>query len=312
MKEIFIFFIRKKQPFIFIFVNIVAQSYTMFIIRVLFFLSIILHSYTANSQLYVSSSMKVSDGGIVSVINSNVHTDGSGLLENAGLVYVDNDIVNDATIGGATTNTGVFQLKGDWINNSIFNADMSTVEMDGGIQFITGTAVTTFYNLNLTGSGMKIQTIDSKTSFLDLEDNELATQDYVMSVLSPSVSAINRTTGFVSSLSSGHLQRNTNVISDYLFPTGSSSTGSIIYRPIIITPTKVTDNTFGVRMANVNASNEGYPLSTRESNIKNLNPSYYHHIYNHKNTSKADVTFLYIASDDGEYENVAHWNYSSI
>lgn len=263
-------------------------------------------------QLYNGTVLSVTNGAQVSVVNASLENATNGNLTNAGQIVVDRDVTNNGLIDGAGTNTGLFEVGENWYNNATFTADNSVVSLFGGDQLIGGSVITTFYDLRLDGSGVKLQAIDSKTSFLDLTSNELATDQYVMEILSPNPTAITRTSGFVSSLNNGHLQRNTNSTGPYLFPTGSSLGGTTLYRPIEIAPTDGSSNIYGVRLANNLADIDGYPLQNKEPNIKKLNPNYYHHLYNLSRSNRADITFFYNASADGNYQNIGHWNTSSL
>ena len=67
----------------------------------------------------------------------------SGLLENAGLLEIEGDLVNNDTATGGDT-TGFYRIQNNWENNGTFIADQSKVELYGADQNITGTSPTTF------------------------------------------------------------------------------------------------------------------------------------------------------------------------
>ena len=126
------------------------------------------------------------------------------------------------------------------INNSLFIADQSDVNLYGFNQLISGTSITSFYNLNLLGAGIKTQTTDAVvTNLLNLNNLELATNLFYMTIANPNFNAISRTTGFVSSLGDGRLVRVTNSSNPYLFPVGSSL-GTIRYRPVLLIPNAIS------------------------------------------------------------------------
>lgn len=271
----------------------------------------LIHSL-AFSQVYNGTNFVVTNGGVLSVINSSVVNGTTGDFKNAGTVYVDKNIQNEGLLDGAATTTGVFMLGENWINNGTFTADQSVVDMFGNDQLITGTVPTTFYDLRLNGIGVKLQTLNAQTTFLDLTSNELATSDYVMEVLSTDVNAISRTSGFVSSINNGYLARNTNQSSSYLFPTGSFLNGTLLYRPIEMTPTDAAPNIYGVRLANNSADIDGYNLESKDPRIKKLNENYYHHLYNIVKSNGAGITFNYVPGVDGAYKNIAQWSPSGM
>jgi gliding motility-associated-like protein len=281
-------------------------------IKLKLFLLFFVFNISAFSQLYNGTDFSVTNGGVLSVINSSVVNGATGDLKNAGTIYVDANIQNAGLLDGFATTTGVFMLGENWINNGVFNADASIVDMFGNDQSITGTVITTFYDLRLNGFGVKLQTLNSQTQFLDLTSNELATSDYIMDVLSTDVNAILRTTGFVSSTNNGFLSRNTDQANQYLFPTGSFITGNLLYRPIIITPTDASLNQYGVRLANTSADTDGYSFLNKDPRIKKFNTSFYHHLYNRISSNGADITFHYDPSIDGDFQRVGQWSSSGM
>lgn len=278
------------------------------LLKVAFILvSIIVINGMLISQLSVSTKLGVTGGAIFSVTNKSLINFPDGNIKNGGLVYVDNNIENYDSIKGSLSTHGTFRLGQDWVNNGFFISDSSTVDFFGGDQFIKGNNITTFHNLLLNGNGLKIQELDAKTHFLDLTINELATQGFVMEILSIDTNAISRIDGFVSSLQDGHLKRHVNQVASYLFPVGSSKNGTRLYRPITITPTNVTTNIYGVRLAHENASNDGYFFNQTSNKLKKFNESFYHHIYNDNHTNNANISFFYKPVEDGLYKNVGHW-----
>ena len=127
---------------------------------------------------------------------------------------------------------GTYHVEQDWINNATFTADNSTVELYGDMQeYITGTNITTFHNLTLTGTGAgnnrkKTQTLDANidaTGILNVNDRELETQTNTMFVLNPATTSVDNDSliagseGFVSSTAPGFLHRETAADSSYFF-----------------------------------------------------------------------------------------------
>lgn len=246
----------------------------------------------------------IQQGCIVSVVTSSVHNQG-GQIQNAGRLTVEGDLINDDIITGGGA-AGIFNILGDWENNGTFSADQSFVNLNGANQAIKGSSVTSFYNLNLNGSGIKSMNVDAITSnILDLSVFELATGDYRMTVTNPNTNSVAFATGgFVSSTNSGRLVRATNSTSAYMFPVGSS-TGTPRYRPIEVTPSASTNNEYGVRMANVDATTEGFDRSVN-LDICEVNPDFYHQIDRVSGSDAADLKFFFDPSD-GNYTINAHW-----
>ena len=239
-----------------------------------------------------------------------VTNNGASIFSSTGaLIYVDGEIMNQNN--GTFDNSGNIELTGDWTNNAgnagFINSSPGSVHLTGGLQFIKGSDATRFFDLILTGTNKKTQLIDSYVeSILDLTDRELATDSFTMFVENPSTTTVNRTTGFVSSLQAGGLSREMNVSQTYLFPVGSSI-GIQRYRPIELTPSTASAHTYKVRMANEDATVEGYDRSVNDSSFCVINSEYYHRIYQTTGTDPADISIFFDNAIDNSYENIAHW-----
>ena len=217
-------------------------------------------------------------------------------------VIVQNNITNNGTINSY----GIIDLYGDWINNSTYtHNNTSYVYLKGANQNIGGSTTTTFYNLYLQGTGVKTlgnnQNVDGT---LNLNDRELATQNYTMTVNNPTVGAIQRTTGFVSSTVGGGLARATNSTSTYLYPVGVSGK----YRPADITPSSTSSATFKVRMANGDASGEGYNRNNKAADVCDVNSSFFHIMQRTSGSINANIKVYYDNSTDGSWDKVGNWN----
>ncbi|OFY05388.1 MAG: hypothetical protein A2W93_05535 [Bacteroidetes bacterium GWF2_43_63] len=218
-------------------------------------------------------------------------------------VYITGSLTNNATINGY----GNIHLNGNWINNSVFNAFTGLVSLEGAAQNLSGSVSTSFFNLTLLGTGIKTQTINQTTTgVLNLNDRELATNIYTMFVTNAATNAIQRTTGFVSSNNGGLLSRNTAQAATYLFPVGSS-TGTTRYRPVELTPASAAANTYVVRMANLDATSEGYDRTMKEAVICLVNPFFYHQINRTAGTDAVNMNVYYDQTADGIWESLGNW-----
>ncbi len=261
----------------------------------------------------VSAQLVYNNGALVGIqptcvviVKTNSMQNASGEIHNGGRITIEGDYINDDITTGNNTNS-VFNIQGNWINNGTFTADQSQVNLYGGNQFIGGTNQSAFYDLVLNGSGVKSLQINSSVSnTLNLNAFELATNANTMNILNTSNAAVTFTTGFVSSLGSGRLAWNTNSTSSYLFPVGSS-VGTFRYRPVTVNPGNTSAHTFAVRMANVDATTEGYNRSTAETGICSINSNYYHLIERTTGNAAADLTLTYNPIADGNWEDNAHW-----
>jgi len=262
----------------------------------------------ANAQVLYNNGATIHMNSATTVqVNGNVQNQ-TGIINvattTAADLYITGSLTNNATINGY----GNIHVNGDWINNSVFNAFTGTVSLEGAAQNLSGSVTTSFYNLTLLGSGIKTQTIDEiVTGTLDLNDRELATDVYTMFVNNTSTTAIQLTTGFVSSNNGGFLSRNTASTSTYLFPVGSS-TGTPRYRPVELTPANAAANTYVVRMANVDATTETYDRSQAESTICEVNPLFYHQIDRTSGAAAVDLSIFYDQTTDGDWDFLVAWH----
>jgi hypothetical protein len=114
----------------------------------------------SSAQIFYNNGaqIRVTPGGLVKVNGSA--TNNSGLIDNDGTTHV----INNFTIGTAATTRGLgmMYVGGDWTNNGSFVAsltngdgDESTIIWNGTAQAYSGTSVTTFWNLTVTGGSDK-------------------------------------------------------------------------------------------------------------------------------------------------------------
>ena len=270
-------------------------------------LGLFLMSVNLFSQAYlINNCYSIVSNNAYLIVNGYLNNQSSGNLYLTGTnsnVIIQNNITNNGTINSS----GKIDLYGDWINNSTYtHNNTSYVYLKGANQNIGGSTTTTFYNLYLQGTGVKTlgnnQNVDGT---LNLNDRELATQNYTMTVNNPLVASVQRTTGFVSSTVGGGLARATNSTSTYLYPVGSSGK----YRPADITPSSTTASIYKVRMANVDASSEGYNRNNKASDICEVNPSFFHIMQQTSGTSNnANIKVYYDNTIDGSWDKVGNWN----
>lgn len=264
----------------------------------------------ASAQLFYNNGAEVavSGGGILYVDGAveNAH----GLFSNAGQTTVRGYFRNGslATGGGAQ---GEYRVFGDWENNDVFTADESNVRLDGNAQNITGTQVSTFYDLTLeTANTVKTQALDANVNhLLALNDCELATGDNNLNVLNAVNTSITRGSGFVSSTTVGRLTRVTNSTGIYLFPTGWNSNGSVYYRPVEITPSVSTPQSFAVRMAYGDPSNEGYDVNLKAGNVTAVNNKFFHLIQQIGATAPSALSIYYNVAQDGDWGSIGRWQH---
>ncbi len=251
------------------------------------------------------SQLVINDG--LPVINTN-----DSVIIKGGILHENN---------GSITNNGNFYITGDFTNNNplgplgnVFTAGANGwVHLSGDMQNISGDRLTHFNNLELEGTGIKylngINAIAEVEDTLALNDREFASGKNIVHVISTGIGTItktNGTNGFVSSTNSGGLLRNTLSTNKYTFPVGSS-TGTVFYRPVDITPSAAYAHTFKVRMANVDASDEGFDLSLKSADLGQINSRFYHKIDRINGNAPANITIYYDSIIDGDFDAMAQW-----
>ncbi len=281
--------------------------------------------FNNGSIVYIGSNTNV-------IINGGMQDDntaaGPGTFTNNGNLTVTSSgstpgnilISNNAVLQGS----GKFHLDQDWINNAVYIADSSTVDMYGNKrELITSNngTVTTFDTLLLRGTGTvmnrrKQLTLNANVAgALFLNDRVLFTAGHTLYVTTPNLTAItNNTTykseGFISNTGSGSLSRITNSNNAYYFPVGADS-AVLHYRKVLITPASVNPNTFTVRLANNDASNDGDSIKFIDTSLCNVNSLFYHIINHTSGNDSADIDIFYDASTDGVWTAMAQWNTST-
>lgn len=236
-------------------------------------------------------------------VRGSFNNDVNGLFQNEGTTTIDSSFYNN----GQSEKSGFYRVGQDWVNNYVFISDSSQVFLFGNNQLITGDSVSRYWILELQGTGIKTQTLNAfvKDS-LKLNDRELATDVYNMHVLNTDTGCITRSTGFVSSLGNGKLMRDMDQAEAYLFPTGSSL-GVTRYRPVHLRPETAAPHTFGVRMANNDATLDGYDRTLVDSFVCRTNPFFYHWVSRTAGTGNADVKLYYNITADSLWDGMAHW-----
>jgi len=267
------------------------------------------HQTLSGQVLHNNGAKVIMQSGVNMLVSGAAQNSSDGLIsvqEAAGLsaeLIITNNFINNAVAGG----DGNFRVAGDWLNNNTFNAGTGNVYLNGAEQIIGGTASTSFYNLLLEGTGNKTQTINQTvTNILNLDDKELLTQEFSMFVISTNTNAIVFTTGFVSNLQNGFLSRNTASTNTYLFPVGSS-VGTFRYRPVEVIPENNSASTYTIRMANVDATTEGFDRDLVAPDICQTNPLFYHRINRTAGTTPVQMNIYFDENTDGSWEGIANW-----
>lgn len=274
-----------------------------FISTLLFFIAF---TGTAQTVLFNNGTVARINPGCILYINDGDVKNNTGIIKNAGMFTIENNFINNDTATGGNA-TGQYKIQGDFENNDVFIADQSKVLLYGANQQITGSSITTFYDLTLTGTGIKSQTIDARvTNTLDLSNLELSTGNNIMHIDNQSSNAIQNSGGFVSSIGNGRLAWATSLTSQYVYPVGSSL-GTPRIRPVRITPSLASTNVFAVRFANTDPSSEGYDRTIKAQNVCGINDEFYHLIDHTSGSTAASVAIYYNQILDGSWSGIGHW-----
>ncbi|WP_207532920.1 gliding motility-associated C-terminal domain-containing protein [Desertivirga arenae] len=209
---------------------------------------------------------------------------------------------------GQISGEGTLEIKGNIVNNSsntIFeNQSKATVFLNGNIQNISGNPLSV-PNLKLGGFGDKeLKTNATITNSLSLDDRLLNIGDNKLSISSPAVDALSRSTGFITTNENGALLRNTNSNGQYLFPLGSIKNNpsfkkfnsidvNPLYRPVIIEPENQELNTYTLNLVNQNPD-PLYPVSQRTSDIEKVSDKYFYILDHTAGSSKFGTKFFQV------------------
>ena len=256
------------------------------------------------AQIFYNSCDNFSiSAGTVFHVNGDFENSTGGITNNNGEASVNGNYINNGTFSSG----GSLNISEDFTNNSIFNSLTGSVFLNGSNQLIKGLVNTDFYNLTLSGTGIKtIQQNIRINGLLNLDNLELAATSFSITVLNNSLTAITRTSGFISTDVNGRLYRTTSSQNTYLFPLGSSS-GTSIYRPAGITPVSTTSLTYYAALINDNPSTSSMPVSANDGSFCNLNDTYYHIAGSNSGVILSGISLFYDPVQDGNFGTIASW-----
>ena len=259
----------------------------------------------AQPVLYNNGSIIYFSNGAIAQINGDTENF-TGKFINNGNVYLNGNFTFSDSVYG----TGYYHLYGNWINNGVFVPLTSQVILEGSSQTIKGNNETYFYDLELSGSGIKnLEKNSYVQNILNLNHLEFATDSFILKILNTDAAAIQLTSGFVSSLENGFLVRATSDTFNYLFPVGSSLNNPR-YRPVHIKPENSGLNEFAVRFVNNDATIDGYDRTQLDSNLCATIPDFYFMVTRFGGSSNAILQFSYDETNDGFWDNIGNWQIS--
>lgn len=240
-------------------------------------------------------------------------------------LYVEGDVLIENT--GVIENQGTISLENDWINNSLFNVFLNSlqgnVELVGNNQNITGINPTKFYNLKSTNVARKTLGVETWVeNELDITNSEIVLNSNTIHLFNTDPAALLWNGGFVSGDSlGGYLLRSVDRSQSYWFPVGNSNLANF-YRAVSFVPSSSDSSVIGVRLAerdhefdfsgvSATGSVGPFPFAQRISNITENNSNFYHNIARFDGTANGVSRIFYFNSDESaakKFNAVSEWD----
>ena len=204
-------------------------------------------------------------------INDSLVVDEDATLLNSGDLLVSGHVQNQ----GLLSNVNSIDFTGNFIQNgTLTSSSNSDFLLSGTDQMISGTGIIQTGNFICSGDGLKTLSQTVSCSKLAINNSKINTQADSLIVLTDSIDAVTRNTGWVFSDQNGGLFRNLFQGQLSIFPVGSATQ----YRPLKIgAPTSFGQ--VGLRFADVSAASEGIPLVLVSPEICNVDDRFYFRIY---------------------------------
>ncbi len=273
-----------------IYIKSIYKRVFLFVVIQLFFNAFFISAQNQYTILEGNSNMRVLSGTKVTLGGSMLLLGDSTTIDNSGDMYIKGDWINDANSPGFINQSpGTLHLAGD------------------ASQLITGAFPTEFYNLDLKGGGVKI--LDNAANIIDsvfLNDRELATIGNTLNVWNTNPGAFSRTTGYVSTDTTGSIAWQMHGSGQYIFPLGSNHLYK--YRPVGIQST-APDSVImlSVGMVDNDPSLNGYDRTLTDTSLCTLNNKFYHLINYVSGNTPVSLTFFYSSTTDGNFNRAAYW-----
>lgn len=215
-------------------------------------------------------------------------------------------ITEDLTNNDEIVSTGNIRLYGDWTNNADFTSTNGTVFLEGTNQTLGGTVETQFYNLDLSGDGIKTLDFSQQINgILNIDDSFINLDEYNLTINNTNYLSVERNEGYIYTEDEGLLIRKMISENDYIFPLGSPSETER-YRPVIIHPSSDDANSFGARFINNDPNSNGYYNSLLDSEIEGINDKFYHIIERQEGSDDVNLRFMF-DEQDGDFNSISYW-----
>lgn len=247
-------------------------------------------------------------------------TGNTTVLNNQGFIQTYNDVNNgdfELNNGATVQAKGDFKIENDWINNSILIIDSGLVELYGANQWITGSEISFFWNMLLTGTDIKELAIDAHIkNNLDITTREFAVHDKNLFLDNSSASSIAYdqsvlgAEGIISTDEDGKIRKYIQINEQNIIPTGSSS-GTFRHRPVL--SNKLSGSiydTLAVTFHNHTPNQIGLFDYQLEDSLCEIQKQYFYTLKPVESNSKFQLDFAHYPPIDGEYLDLATWESS--
>ncbi|WP_341905513.1 gliding motility-associated C-terminal domain-containing protein [Fluviicola taffensis] len=254
-----------------------------------------------NAQVHVFGNM---------VISGNT----SSLIQN-GFVQTYNDAAPgnfEIQLNGNVYSKGNYRIEQDWINNGHLVIDTGEVVMYGGNQWFSGDSISRFYDLQLTGTGVKEQAQDIRVrNQLDLTNRELAVHQKRVYIDNASDSSIVFDStfgaeGIISTDEDGQIRKVIHQNELNLIPTGSLVSG-FRHRPLVATLLNVSSDTLVLTYHQHSPDLIGL-LSTDLDSLCRIQTAYFYTIHSTESSAHYDLGFSTYLPTDGNYPDPSYWD----
>src|SRR6476661_1045679 len=226
------------------------------------------------------------------------------------VVFVQGDLKHKS---GSVLAEGNLVVNGNWTNDDANSAvfksgSTGTVFLKGADQTIGGANATSFPGLELLGTGVKKLAANAEvTGTLKLGDRELRADQFQLTVSNTASTAIERSTGFISTDAKGQLIRSMTATASYTFPLGSVSNSQLVYRPLII-ESQGGSNAYAATFFNEDPSVIGYDRKSKRPDIDKIFEKYFFEVSQTAGTGQSIIKFMQNTTVDGDVKDLANWN----
>jgi len=244
----------------------------------------------------------------------NDGTDAS--LEHHGFIQTYNDLTDgnfELQNISTVTSDGDYMIQNDWINNGILQIDSGLVDMYGDNQWFRGDSVSSFWNLDLTGTDIKEQEQDIRVqSVLNINNHELAVHDQILYIDSSDAAVIlfDNTflnEGIISTDEDGQIRKYLLNGDLTVIPTGSSQGAFKRHRPIKVTLKNAAQDTAYVTFHHHTPDLVNAFEVDMDTSLCKIQTEYFYTFNSAVSANRYQLDLAHYPTQDGFYPDVAQW-----